>query len=476
MASRLSRRSFLKMAGLVTAGVLSGCAPKELPTAVPAPTSAEAEKVVEKVEEATPAPAKKVKITAFDLVAEDATGPGVFDRVKQEWFAAEFPNIEVEHLPYPSVEVENVQEYWVTLLTAGEGPSALHFHNSFQTIEMATIGHVQALDDYLPLYFPEWQDLYPIVQELSTYQGKIYQIPGNLEAVGYVVRRDYLEAAGYAIDYEPGNWSEWEKMVEDLTDDTHYGFFWSWMIGHFISANGGAEALEKDDKTITLHYTAPEVVEAVKLFKRLLDKGCGGKDILADFGTGLNDFQQGNSAVFPFFPSWLNWLFGTAKFQPEDLSFWPYPLGPHAQAGNSLIKPWMWTSTHSYLVNPHKDADERDAAARYQCWMHSKEMSKKQAEWWKENELKGVFASPFMDVDWASVSVGVPAWWAETVGRMVKAGGVSPAPDYKGGDYFSKALEKIFQDPGANIEAELTAAEELCKKEWLDEYHKNLQK
>jgi hypothetical protein len=47
-----------------------------------------------------------IKIMVHDLVAEDATGPVVFNRVKQEWFAEQFPNIEVEHLPFPSVSVE----------------------------------------------------------------------------------------------------------------------------------------------------------------------------------------------------------------------------------------------------------------------------------------------------------------------------------------------------------------------------------
>ena len=146
MRIKLSRRGFLRMSGLAVAAVLTGCAPPAIPPG---------QEVQPAGDEAMPAPAKKVKITAFDLVAEDETGPGVFERVKQEWFAEEFPDIEVEHLPYPSVEVEKVQEYWVTLLTSGGGPSALHFHNSFQTIEMATLGHVLALDDYLPMYFPE---------------------------------------------------------------------------------------------------------------------------------------------------------------------------------------------------------------------------------------------------------------------------------------------------------------------------------
>ncbi|NLG51348.1 MAG: extracellular solute-binding protein [Chloroflexi bacterium] len=479
MASRLSRRSFLKMAGLVTAGVLSGCAPKELPTAVPAPTSAEAEKVVEKSEAtAAPAPAQKVKIRVHDLVAEDATGPSVFNRLKQEWFAEQFPHIEVEHLPFPSVTVEKRREYWVTALSTEGGPGAVFFDNNSFTLDMASIGNVEFLDDYVPLYFPEWEDLMPIIQEVSSYDGKIAQIPGMVEVNGLAIRRDHLEEAGYDLNFGPKDWPEWIKMCKDLTNDEHWGYQWptiDWGFSNFLCMNGGTVALEKEDKTITLHFTDKEVVETAKMYKDLIfTHKVTGPDTFSDFATNLNNFQQGKASVFNFMPSWLNWLFGEATFQPEQLNFVPYPVGPNALAGDSLIKPYMGVATHSWMVNPKQPREEKDASALYICWMNSKENIKKQAEWWKENELKGVYASPFKDVPWDTVSTGVPEWWGQPLIDILSYGGKSPAPDYKGGDYLLKALEEIVRDEGSNIEGELAKAEERAKAEFLDEYMKQL--
>ena len=100
---------------------------------------------------------------------------------------------------------------------------------------------------------------------------------------------------------------------------------------------------------------------------------------------------------------------------------------------------------------------------------------KEQATWFKDNEIKGVFASPFKSVDWSQVSYGVPEWWGATLPEMMDSARLPIAPDYRGGTYWDKAIEDIMRDPGANIEGVLKAAEETCKREWLDEYMKSLQ-
>ena len=478
MVSHVSRRDFLKLAGLLTVSALSGCAPKALPTTAPEaakPSATQAPtQVVQKAAQATPAPAKKVHIRVYDLVAEDATGPSVFTRVKQEWFAEQFPNIEVEHLPFPSVTVEKRREYWVTALSTEGGPSAVFFDNNTFTLDMASIGNVEFLDEYVPLYYPEFEDLMPIIQEVSKYDGKIVQIPGMVEVNGLAIRRDYLKEAGYDENYAPKDWPDWLSMCQKLTTADYWGFQWpmiGWGFSNFLAMNGGAVALEKEDKSITLHFTDKEVVETAQMYKDCVFKyKVTGPDTFSDFATNLNNFQQGKAATFNFMPSWLNWLFGTATFQPEQLNFVPYPVGPSAKAGTSIIKPWIGVGTHSWMVNPKQPREEKDAAAQYICWMNSKENIKKQAEWWRENEMKGVYASPFKDVPWDTVSTGVPPWWGQPLIDILSYGGKSPAPDYKGGDYLDKALEEILRDEGSNIEAELAKGQDRAKKEFLDEY------
>jgi len=470
MAEReMSRRTFLKIAGLSTLGLLAACAPQALPTATPS-TAKEAEPE----EPAEPAPAQKVKITAWDLVAEDATGASVFEGIKQQWFAEANPDIEVEHLPFPSVTVENRREYWVTALSTEGGPSVVNFDSNSFTYDMASMGYILFLDDYLPLYYPEFDSLLPIMQESSKYDGKVIQIPGGVELNGLAVRRDYQEEAGYDPDFIPRSWDEWVQLCKDLTTDDHWGFQWpmiGWGYSIFLGMNGGTVALQKDDNTITLHYTDDAVVETAEWYRDLVYRHqVTAPDTFADFGTNLNNFQQGLAATFNFMPSWLNWLFGTATFQPEQLNFIPCPMGPSGMAGTSLIDPWVGVGSISYAVNARQGALERDASARYICFMRSQENMRKQAEWWRENEMQGVFASPFADMPWNEVSVGVPEWWGQPLIEMLEFGGMSPAPDFAGGDYLDKALDEIMRDPNSDIVGELRKAEERCQAEFLDDY------
>lgn len=486
MTNKVSRRNFLKVAGLTAAGVgLAACAPQTVTVVVTQQVEKEVTKEVEKqvttevekVVTATPAPvsapsANRVKIYINDLTADDTTGPAAYTLVQQKQFDEVNPNVEVVHLPWPNVTVEKRKEYWVTALSAETGgPSAVAFDNADLAMEAARNGLLAELDPFIPVYYKEWSDVMPFIQQVCSYNGKAYALPGAVEAQGYVVRNDYLTEAGYDERYEPKDWTEFTEMVHKLTNDKHQSIMWNWMYGQFMSMNGGAQAVEKEDKTVELHYASDENVETIKYFWDMLHPtNYATKDPFEDFGALLNDFQQGNLAIFPFFPSWLNWLFGTAKFQPEQLNYYANPLGPSGKAGNTTIKPGASLNCLTYVLGKHQTPEEMDAAAKYISFMFSLDQRKKQAEWFKENEIKGIFASPFKSADWTQTSYGVPDWWASTLPKMIENGIANPAPDYAGGTYWDKGIEKIMRAETDNIKAELQAAEDTCKTEWLDQY------
>ena len=488
MTNKVSRRNFLKVAGLTAAGAgLAACAPQTVTVVVTQQVEKQVEVTkevekqvtteVEKIITATPAPitapsANAIKIYINDLTPEDTTGPGAYTLEQQKEFTETYPNIEVVHLPWPNVTVEKRKEYWFTALSADTGgPSAVSFDNTDIVTEAARNGLLAELDPFLPLYYKEWTDVQPFIQQLCSYSGKVYCLPGAVEAEGYVVRNDYLKEAGYDERYEPKDWAEFAEMVKKLTNEKHQAIMWNWIYTMFLSMNGGTQALEKDDKTIELHYAAKENVETVKYFWDFLHPtNYATKDPFEDFGALLNDFQQGNLAIFPFFPSWLNWLFGTAKFQPEQLNFYVTPVGPSGKAGNTLIKPGGFLSCLTYVLGKHQKPEEMDAAAKYICFMFSVDQRKKQAQWFKDNEIKGMFASPFTSADWTQTSYGVPDWWGPTLPKLIQNGLINPAPDYAGGTYWDKGIEKIMRAETENIEADLQAAENTCKQEWLDQY------
>ena len=451
-----------------------------MPTAVPESKPAAAEPTKAEAPAVKAAP-QKIKIKVCDFVADEATGPGVFTRVKYEEFTETFPGIEVEHLPYPDVGFEKRKEYWLTAYSPGGGGiNAVMFDTNKWAWEFGSLGKALILDDYVSLYFAEdWDSLQPVVQKLSSYDGHIVQIPGMVEVHGLVVRRDFLEENGYDPDFTPANWPEWLKMIKDLTTDNYYGFQWKTYMramSEFLHMNGGDFATEMADKTIELHFTSSEVLEVVDMLKSCIyPNRYIQQNTLQEFMQNLNAFQQGQSATFNMMPSWVNWLFSVTEFFPEDLNYYCYPMGPSGEAGSGGMRDaYVDVGSHSWTCNPFGTPEENDATAHYVCWMNSKANIKRQATWWKENELQGAYASPFKDVDWTTVSVGIPEWWGPPLEVIYKRGDIDPAPDYRGGDYFYPMLAMILNEENSDPQAMLKESEEKAKREWLDGYHKAL--
>lgn len=479
MNGTVSRRAFLRIMGVGAAAALAACAPKALPTAAPAP--AEEKPAASQPTQPPAAPASKgpVTISVCDLVAEDATGPGVYTRILYEEFAETFPEIHVEHLAYPDVGFEKRKEYWLTAYTEG-GPNAVKFDTNKWAWEFAYLKKALILDDYIPLYFQEdWDSLVPVAQKLSMYDDHIVQIPGMIEMHGMVVRRDYLEEAGYDANYTPKTWADFLEMIQRLTTPEYYGFQWKTYMramSEFLHMNGGDFATENPDKTIELHYTRDELVETLEMLKSCIyPERYIQQNTLQEFMQNLNAFQQGQSATFNMMPSWVNWLFSVTEFMPEDLNFFCYPIGPTGEAGDGLRPAYVDCGSHSWVANPYGTPEQNDAVAHYLCWMNSKESIKRQAQWWIDNELKGAYASPFADVPWTTVSAGIPEWWGAPLEEILAIGDVDPAPDYAPGrTYVDAAAAEILNDENSDVRAILQAAEEKTKREWLDEYHKQL--
>jgi len=278
----------------------------------------------------------------------------------------------------------------------------------------------------------------------------------------------------------PTTWDEMLKLCKALTTEEHSGFQTAqvaWAFYCLLWMNGGSEVLEHEDKTITTHFTAPEVLETAKFYRDLayVHKVWRG-NLQADIAETLQVFQGGKSAMYNFMPSWFNWMFGKATFKPEQLNFLSWPVGPSGAAGKSMLAPWVNVGTHSWLVASKRPAAERDAAARYICWMNSKKNIIKEAEWWRENGLQGVYASPFKDVPWDTVSSGVPKWWGPQLKTILGYGRRSPAPaaHQTVRAYREKAIQDILLSADSDIEGIMRSTEARFKAEFLDDYHAKL--
>ena len=111
-----------------------------------------------------------------------------------------------------------------------------------------------------------------------------------------VVRRDYLEEAGYDANYTPNTWADFLEMIQRLTTP-EYGFQWKTYMramSEFLHMNGGDFATENPDKTIELHYTRDEPVETLEMLKSCIyPERYIQQNTLQEFMQNLNAFPAG---------------------------------------------------------------------------------------------------------------------------------------------------------------------------------------
>ena len=70
-------------------------------------------------------------------------------------------------------------------------------------------------------------------------------------------------------------------------------------------------------------------------------------------------------------------------------------------------------------------------------------------------------------------SAGIPEWWG-ALEEILAIGDVDPAPTMPPVAHTDAAAAEILNDENSDVRAILQAAEEKTKREWLDEYHKQL--
>jgi hypothetical protein len=281
------------------------------------------------------------------------------------------------------------------------------------------------------------------------------------------------------VEYTPKTWPEFFEMVKKLTNDKHYGWQWKTYMramSEFLHMNGGEFATQNPDRTINLHLQRQEMVEVLEFLKSMIypNRYCQ-ENTLQDFTANLNAFRQGQASTFNMMPSWTAWIFQPTDFSAEDLNWFNYPIGPSAESGKSLRPAYVDVGTHSWVANAHGTADQNQAVAHYLMWMNSKANIIRQAKWWDENGLLGVYASPFKDVPWNTVSVGIPDWWGPTLNEMMKIGDVHPCPDYiPAQTYVDAACAQAVNDPKSDVPALLKEAEQKTISEFLNEFHAKL--
>jgi ABC-type glycerol-3-phosphate transport system substrate-binding protein len=199
MSTQYSRRTFLKMAAISTAGLLAACqVPAEYQQAG--------------------APAAEGKLVRILLPAW-ATGEIPFDTTARV-FGDENPGV--------TVKIQTTFEGWETKVRAQINDGSLEWSGagiassaSSSLPRWILTGLALPMDDYIAASSQEGADqmladMLPTLVTASTYEGKFYGIPYSYENISFNWRTDYFEAVG--ATEAPQDLEEWLAVAQALKE------------------------------------------------------------------------------------------------------------------------------------------------------------------------------------------------------------------------------------------------------------------
>jgi raffinose/stachyose/melibiose transport system substrate-binding protein len=216
MESRyLSRRAFLKLAGVGAAGaVLAACAPAA-PGAAPAaggeaPKAVGAKKVVKMYAQAL-TPRERMETDRWDP-------PQKFWDIQKEYQDAH-PDVTIEFVPEAT---QGYEEWLVTQMSGGTSPEIVWYQRGYIARDYKKNWFVN-LDPYLAQPNPyvegnkQWKDIFqpPVIASGTAPDGHIYMITGDIVGTGFFYNKSMMDELGLQV---PDTWADFAKVQQAIKD------------------------------------------------------------------------------------------------------------------------------------------------------------------------------------------------------------------------------------------------------------------
>ncbi len=201
---RLSRRDFLRLSSVATAGtVLAACVP--VTTQPAAQSSDSGGQAAEELAVKSDAPAAEpvelsVSVVDFAEQTQEALDEELFPRFEGATISANY------------TAWNRYNEEMTTAFAGGVTPD-LFQGGAVWAPQMARRGWALALDDFMASADEdwEWDDWFPALQDDSTIDGKIIAVPYRIDIRSFWYRKDHLTEAGF--DSPPTNWEELREVA-----------------------------------------------------------------------------------------------------------------------------------------------------------------------------------------------------------------------------------------------------------------------
>jgi raffinose/stachyose/melibiose transport system substrate-binding protein len=272
----LSRREFLKqagmgIAGLVAANTLGACGPQATATPTARPTTPPTKPTATAVPP-TAVPAEKAKIVWWTEAAPESVQNGIRDLFLKP-FNDSHPNIELE-LEF----VANLSDSINTAVAGGGGPDIIEVAAPQVIDQYFESGYVLALDAFADQF--GWANtIAPWALTGGTYKGNLVSLQLTQDSELLVYNKGLLEEKGWTIPKEA---DEVEDIVKKCLDNNiiPYASHNAWPVYHSVIWNDYASALSVYKwLTNQIPFTSDEFVGACEHFKKMVNEGWMGPDV-----------------------------------------------------------------------------------------------------------------------------------------------------------------------------------------------------
>lgn len=263
--------------------------------------------------------------TTIRYLVEQLEDPEAQDRLRArlDEFEEQNPGIQVELSTLPFDTMRTVLQ---TQLRSGEAPDVFNWGSgpSFG----GALADAGLLYDLTGAYEERGWEVYDFAKErVTTDDGMVYGVPGEMETLGVFYNRDLFDELGLE---PPGDLAELEQIASTVQQEGLLPFALSdqegWQGGHQLSM-ALSSALGPDGVTELVEgerpWTSPEVVEALALWDGWDEAG-----LLTPFPTSVSYdsgnalFFSGEAAMIPM-GSWL--VDGITTSADFEAGYFPFP-------------------------------------------------------------------------------------------------------------------------------------------------------
>ncbi|CAA9364223.1 MAG: extracellular solute-binding protein, family 1 [uncultured Nocardioidaceae bacterium] len=229
--------------------------------------------------------------------------------------------VEVSTVPF-----ESFKQIVQTQLRSGEGPDVLNWGSGPDF--GGRLAEAGLLMDLTDAYEERGWEVYDFAKErVTTPDGMVYGIPGELESIGVFYNKELLEENGVP---EPTTMADLEEAAAGLKEagiiPLAVGDQEGWEGGHLLSmALGSAIGGEGMNELFTGErpWDSPEVVEAVQTWQDFHEAGYLPEEPTAvNYDTSIAMFYSGEAAMIPT----GSWLVGEIDDNTDfEVGFLPFP-------------------------------------------------------------------------------------------------------------------------------------------------------